>query len=58
MASTHTPRLAVASGTRLVGMLSQTDILRYLAIRVDLDEEEAASARPVPHHGGRFAEMQ
>lgn len=33
------PRLAVAVDGRLAGLLSQTDILRYLSVRVGLEEE-------------------
>jgi Zn-dependent protease/CBS domain-containing protein len=43
MMRTRTPRLLVADGERLIGIVSQSDILRFLAVKLDLEEGDRTS---------------
>lgn len=56
MMSRQSGWLLLAEGDRLVGIVSQSDITRYLAIRLDLEETETKSAgsgeRQAPRQAG------
>lgn len=52
MTRNATPRLAVAADGHLLGLLSQTDILRFLSVRVGLEEGESGTGFAAGTHGG------
>lgn len=56
MRQTGAARLLVARADRLYGIVSQSDIMRFLAIRLDLaSEQDLAADRPRPAGGARLA---